>query len=98
MRCLVDEKRAVTGEFKTAEQGAATSMWCATSVQLDGKGGMPIKDEATAKPFRLATAQPQAMRHAGACEPMMSRQARQVRFIDRVGADPEKPVGQFLRN
>jgi hypothetical protein len=40
MRCLVDEKRAVTGEFKTAEQGAATSMWCATSVQLDGKGGV----------------------------------------------------------
>ena len=35
-----DEKRAVTGEFKTAEQGAATSVWCATSAQLDGKGGV----------------------------------------------------------
>jgi hypothetical protein len=35
-----DEKRAVTGEFKTAEQGAATSVWCATSAQLGGKGGV----------------------------------------------------------
>ncbi len=26
--------------MKTAEQGAATSIWCATSPQLDGKGGV----------------------------------------------------------
>jgi NAD(P)-dependent dehydrogenase (short-subunit alcohol dehydrogenase family) len=26
--------------FKTAEQGAATSLWCATSPQLDGMGGV----------------------------------------------------------
>jgi hypothetical protein len=35
-----DKKRAVSGEFKTAEQGSATSVWCATSVQLNGKGGV----------------------------------------------------------
>jgi hypothetical protein len=27
-------------EFKTPEQGAATSLWCATSPQLDGMGGL----------------------------------------------------------
>jgi hypothetical protein len=26
--------------MKTAEQGAATSVWCATSQQLDGRGGV----------------------------------------------------------
>jgi hypothetical protein len=61
-------------------------------------GGVPINDEATAEPFRLAVAQPQAMRHAGAREPMMAHQAHQVRFIDRIGADPEKAIGQFLRD
>src|SRR5262245_10026208 len=39
-----DEKRAATGPFKTTEQGAATSVWCATSPQLDGKGGVYCLD------------------------------------------------------
>jgi NAD(P)-dependent dehydrogenase (short-subunit alcohol dehydrogenase family) len=30
--------------FKTAEQGAATSIWCATSAQLDGMGGVYCED------------------------------------------------------
>lgn len=30
--------------FKTAEQGAATSVWCAASTQLDGKGGVYCED------------------------------------------------------
>lgn len=30
--------------FKTAEQGAATSVWCATSTQLDGMGGVYCED------------------------------------------------------
>jgi hypothetical protein len=34
-----DEKRAYTRPLKTTEQGAATSV-CATSPQLDGKGGV----------------------------------------------------------
>lgn len=33
---LIDPARGM----KTAEQGAATSIWCATSPQLDGKGGV----------------------------------------------------------
>jgi NAD(P)-dependent dehydrogenase (short-subunit alcohol dehydrogenase family) len=30
--------------FKTVEQGAATSVWCATSPMLDGKGGVYCED------------------------------------------------------
>ena len=32
------------GDFKTIEQGAATSVWCATSPQLDGMGGVYCLD------------------------------------------------------
>ena len=32
------------GDFKTAEQGAATSVWCATSPQLAGMGGVYCQD------------------------------------------------------
>jgi NAD(P)-dependent dehydrogenase (short-subunit alcohol dehydrogenase family) len=39
-----DEKRAYAGPLKTPEQGAATSVWCATSSQLDGKGGVYCVD------------------------------------------------------
>ncbi len=30
--------------FKTVPQGAATSVWCATSGQLDGMGGVYCED------------------------------------------------------
>jgi hypothetical protein len=30
--------------LKNTEQGAATSVWCATSPQLDGKGGVYCED------------------------------------------------------
>lgn len=32
------------GEFKTAGQGAATTVWCATSPQLEGLGGLYCQD------------------------------------------------------
>ncbi|HJV38634.1 MAG TPA: oxidoreductase [Geothrix sp.] len=32
------------GDFKTTQQGAATSVWCATSPQLDGRGGVYCQD------------------------------------------------------
>ena len=32
------------GDFKTLEQGAATSVWCATSPQLAGMGGVYCQD------------------------------------------------------
>jgi hypothetical protein len=31
-------------EFKTIEQGAATSVWCATNILLDGMGGVYCED------------------------------------------------------
>jgi NAD(P)-dependent dehydrogenase (short-subunit alcohol dehydrogenase family) len=37
---FLDEKELATGGYSSAEQGAATSVWCATSAQLDGKGGV----------------------------------------------------------
>ena len=33
-----------SGKLKTVEQGAATQVWCATSAQLDGKGGVYCED------------------------------------------------------
>ena len=32
------------GPIKNAEQGAATSVWCATSAQLEGLGGVYCED------------------------------------------------------
>jgi NAD(P)-dependent dehydrogenase (short-subunit alcohol dehydrogenase family) len=39
-----DEDGNVIVQFKTPEQGAATSVWAATSPQLDGKGGVYCAD------------------------------------------------------
>lgn len=46
-----DEKHAASTNpgFKTPEQGAATSVWCATSHQLKGKGGVYCEDVDIAK-------------------------------------------------
>jgi NAD(P)-dependent dehydrogenase (short-subunit alcohol dehydrogenase family) len=43
-RDLSAEELAFDGELKTAEQGAATSVWCATSPQLEGRGGVYCMD------------------------------------------------------
>ncbi len=37
--------------FKTTEQGAATSVWCATSPMLDGRGGVYCEDCDIARPW-----------------------------------------------
>ena len=50
VRSLADEElRALrasisTATFKTTEEGAATSVWCATSPQLEGMGGVYCED------------------------------------------------------
>ena len=44
VRYVSDEELAFDGELKTPEQGAATSVWCATSPQLEGKGGVYCMD------------------------------------------------------
>ena len=40
VRYVSAEELAFDGELKTPEQGAATSVWCATSPQLEGKGAV----------------------------------------------------------
>lgn len=40
----IDENGVVNERFKTPSQGAATSVWCATNAQLDGKGGVYCED------------------------------------------------------
>jgi hypothetical protein len=39
-----DEDGNVIVDFKTPEQGAATTVWAATSTQLDGQGGVYCAD------------------------------------------------------
>lgn len=43
-RAVIDRASKMAGGFKTTEQGAATSVWCATSAQLDGMGGVYCED------------------------------------------------------
>ncbi|GAN00359.1 putative oxidoreductase [alpha proteobacterium U9-1i] len=40
----IDADGNVDPRFKTPSQGAATSVWCATNVQLDGQGGVYCED------------------------------------------------------
>jgi NAD(P)-dependent dehydrogenase (short-subunit alcohol dehydrogenase family) len=44
LRALLASPRIAATTFKTPEQGAATSVWCATSAQLDGMGGVYCED------------------------------------------------------
>ena len=50
LRALLASPRIAATTFKTAEQGAATSVWCATSPQLDGMGGVYCEDVDIAEP------------------------------------------------
>lgn len=40
----IDENGRLNERFKTPSQGAATSVWCATNLQLEGKGGVYCED------------------------------------------------------
>jgi NAD(P)-dependent dehydrogenase (short-subunit alcohol dehydrogenase family) len=44
IRAILAEPRNAAASLKTPEQGAATSVWCATSNQLDGMGGVYCED------------------------------------------------------
>lgn len=46
----ISEDGTLNGLFKTPEQGAATSVWAATSAQLDGMGGVYCEDCDIAEP------------------------------------------------
>ncbi|MET4704674.1 SDR family NAD(P)-dependent oxidoreductase [Frigoribacterium sp. UYMn621] len=49
------EDGTVNDRFKTPEQGAATSVWAATSPQLDGRGGLYLEDCDIAEPTVAGT-------------------------------------------
>jgi len=46
----IDADGNVDPRFKTPSQGAATSVWCATNAQLDGRGGVYCEDCDIAQP------------------------------------------------
>ena len=50
----VDEAGNVNDHFKSTTQGASTTLWCATSPQLDGMGGVYCEDCDIAAPFDAA--------------------------------------------
>jgi NAD(P)-dependent dehydrogenase (short-subunit alcohol dehydrogenase family) len=64
----VDEAGKVNAMFKTPEQGAATSVWCATSPQLTGMGGLYCEDCDVAKLWEKGDA-PYGGVHAHAVDP-----------------------------
>jgi NAD(P)-dependent dehydrogenase (short-subunit alcohol dehydrogenase family) len=51
----MDEDGNVDSRFKTPEQGAATTVWAATSPQLAGKGGVYCEDCDIAEPTAVGT-------------------------------------------
>jgi NAD(P)-dependent dehydrogenase (short-subunit alcohol dehydrogenase family) len=54
---------SVITEFKTEEQGAATTVWCATSPLLEGKGGVYCLDADIAKAASSMDEMPDAVFH-----------------------------------
>ncbi|MGE0403378.1 MAG: hypothetical protein AB7T06_42110, partial [Kofleriaceae bacterium] len=61
----------VPGGFKTVEQGAATSIWCATSRALDGMGGVYCEDCDIAPAVAPDHAAPTGVR-PWACDPALA--------------------------
>jgi NAD(P)-dependent dehydrogenase (short-subunit alcohol dehydrogenase family) len=61
-RAVVETASKVPGGFKTAEQGAATSVWCATSPQLAGMGGVYCEDCDVAEAVPADYPQPRGVR------------------------------------
>jgi NAD(P)-dependent dehydrogenase (short-subunit alcohol dehydrogenase family) len=69
MRFMPDEEIATAvansneiSPLKTTEQGAATSVWCATSAQLDGKGGVYCEDVDIAQAVSADFPEPRGVR------------------------------------
>jgi NAD(P)-dependent dehydrogenase (short-subunit alcohol dehydrogenase family) len=77
---------AVAALFKTPQEGAATTLWCATSPQLDGMGGLYCEDCDVAA---LATESSQRWEHVRpwACDPDSADRLWKMTesMIDRTG-------------
>jgi NAD(P)-dependent dehydrogenase (short-subunit alcohol dehydrogenase family) len=61
-RSAVDAASKVGGGFKNTEEGAATSVWCATSPQLEGKGGVYCEDADIAAAVPADFSEPRGVR------------------------------------
>jgi NAD(P)-dependent dehydrogenase (short-subunit alcohol dehydrogenase family) len=61
-RAMIEAASKVPGGFKTVEQGAATSVWCATSPQLAGLGGVYCEDVDIAEAVPADFAVPRGVR------------------------------------
>jgi hypothetical protein len=55
-------RSAAISLMKTTEQGAATSIWCATSTQLDGMGGVYCEDADIAEAVPADFPEPRGVR------------------------------------
>lgn len=53
----IDDAGTVNERFKSTEQGAATTVWAATSVALDGLGGVYLEDVDVALPTEIGSPQ-----------------------------------------
>ncbi|SDW22443.1 oxidoreductase [Paenibacillus sp. CF384] len=73
---------AASGELKTTEQGAATSVWCATSPELEGKGGVYCLDVDIAEVIGLEGTQGLSQKLSGvlpwAVDPALAEQLWQL--------------------
>ncbi len=80
---LAESPYAAATFYKTTEQGAATSVWCATSAQLDGKGGVYCEDVDVAEAVADDFPEPRGVR----------QWARDVTFADRLWKLSEEWTG-----
>jgi NAD(P)-dependent dehydrogenase (short-subunit alcohol dehydrogenase family) len=60
----IDENGKIADGFKTAEQGASTSVWGAVGPELEGVGGLYLENCAEAAPFDAARGRLGVMAHA----------------------------------
>ncbi|MGZ3475695.1 MAG: oxidoreductase [Polyangiales bacterium] len=61
-RAALEAAKNVPAGFKTVEQGAATTVWCATSPRLEGMGGVYCEDCDIAEPVPADFAEPRGVR------------------------------------
>jgi NAD(P)-dependent dehydrogenase (short-subunit alcohol dehydrogenase family) len=62
VRAILSEPRNAPSTLKTVEQGAATSVWCAASTQLDGMGGVYCEDVDIAEAVAADSPAPRGVR------------------------------------
>ena len=94
-----DDRAELAGDLGEVRVDVAVALACARPgdrLAAPDLGGVLVDDEAAAEPFRLAVAQPESVRHAGAPEPMVAHQPEGVRLVDGVGADPQEAPVQRL--